>query len=258
MNIGSPITQPDHRALLNGHLAEVFSSLNCHEVGELVSFDDATQTASVKLMVQRVVFNQPQTVDDGLQQTPMIVDYPLLVDVPVFIYSGGTASFRMPFAAGDPCLVLFNDRDIDAWFATGTKLPPNSPRMHSLADGLALVGFRNKANALPSYVSTETALVNNGARIAALNDGTVEITTANASVKLKSDGTVEIKSTALGSTLNLQAKVGVSNGSGSLLGALDALATLLTNFKDTHGDTPDATTLLAITAFKTQVDALLQ
>ena len=42
---------------------------------------------------------------------------------------------------GDACLVVFADRDIDAWFETGEPEIPPSGRMHSLSDGFAFVGF---------------------------------------------------------------------------------------------------------------------
>ena len=45
---------------------------------------------------------------------------------------------------GDACLVIFADRDIDAWFESGEAEVPPSGRMHSLSDGFAFVGFRTR------------------------------------------------------------------------------------------------------------------
>ena len=42
----------------------------------------------------------------------------------------------------DPCLVIFSDIDIDAWFQNGEASAPNSPRRHSLSDGFVFVGWR--------------------------------------------------------------------------------------------------------------------
>ena len=65
---------------------------------------------------------------------------PLLRDVPVFM--------PVPFEVheGDACLVIFADRDIDAWFESGEAEVPPSSRMHSLSDGFAFVGFRTRGN----------------------------------------------------------------------------------------------------------------
>ena len=53
-------------------------------------------------------------------------------------------SMPVPFEVnpGDACLVIFADRDIDAWFESGEAEVPPSGRMHNLSDGFAFVGFR--------------------------------------------------------------------------------------------------------------------
>jgi hypothetical protein len=103
------------------------------------------------------------------------VDYPVLTDVPVFILSGGGFAVTFPVAAGDTCLVCFNDRDLDSWFQSNSAVPPNSARMHSLSDGLALVGFRSLANPVTTFSTTEAALRNSAgnAKLAVTNAGAV-------------------------------------------------------------------------------------
>ena len=101
---------------------EIFESLHCALPGTVVSFDAETQTAVIQPAVK----------------TSSGVAFPLLRDVPVFM----PVSFEIN--EGDACLVVFADRDIDAWFETGgTEVPP-SGRMHSLSDGFAFVGFRSR------------------------------------------------------------------------------------------------------------------
>ena len=48
----------------------------------------------------------------------------------------------VPFevSEGDRCLVVFADRDITRWL-TGDEDAALSPRLHSLSDGFAFVGF---------------------------------------------------------------------------------------------------------------------
>ena len=57
-------------------------------------------------------------------------------DVPVFM--------PVPFEVnpGDPCLVIFADIDIDAWFESGEPQEPKSARKHALSDGFAFVGWK--------------------------------------------------------------------------------------------------------------------
>ena len=104
---------------------DIFESLHCALPGTVVSFDAETQTAVIQPAVR--------TCSD--------VDLPLLRDVPVFM----PVSFDVN--EGDACLVVFADRDIDAWFETGGAEVPPSGRMHSLSDGFAFVGFRTRGNA---------------------------------------------------------------------------------------------------------------
>ena len=96
---------------------EILSSLHCALPGIVESFDAATQTAVIRTAVQGM---------------------PLLRDVPVFM----PVSFDV--ASGDLCLVVFADSDIDAWFESGQPEKPVSGRLHSLSDGFAFVGFRNR------------------------------------------------------------------------------------------------------------------
>ncbi len=157
MNGLPPIVDPGLRDVLQQHAQDVFASLNCHQLGTIEAFDASKQTASVSLNVRRVVYNQQVPADPLSNQptpiTPNIITYPVLVDCPVFVLTGGGSYLTMPIKNGDTCLVLFNDRDIDSWFATGAVAPPNSGRMHSLSDGMAIVGFRSLANVLSGYSS---------------------------------------------------------------------------------------------------------
>lgn len=216
------IQAPDLRALLTGLKTEIFAGFNCHQLGRIVSFKAAAQTAEVELIIQRVVFNLEQEIGAGLQLTPRVVDYPILVDVPVFVLSGGGAVITVPVAAGDECLVLFNDRDIDNWFATGAPAQPNTARMHNLSDGLALVGFRSKRNPVASYSMTDLEL-----RFA-------------------------------GGKISIADKIRVANAATDLKTVLDNLITALTSWVDTHGDTPNPATIAALNAVKAQADSLLK
>lgn len=218
--ITSP-TPPDLRTVLDGLKREIFDGLNCHEVGIIENFDKDKQTATVRIAVLKVF---PEKT----------VPYPLLTDCPVYFPAGGSAYMTFPVKKGDTCLVLFNDRDLDNWFATGNVVAPNSPRLHSLSDGLVLVGFRNLATPPPATLDDAVTIWNNGSRISVKDDGSVEIVL---------DGATKVK---------------VENGSVNLKTALDALCTALTTWVNTGGSTPNPATVTAINAVKTQFDTLLQ
>ncbi len=136
-----PINEPGLRSVLDGERLVAFSNLNKVQVGIIQSFNPSKQSATVQLVIQRAVYNTPME-GSLVPPDPTIYLYPLLVDVPVFVLAGGIGYIQMPILAGDPCIVLFNDRDLDPWWTNGTTgAPPNSARLHSLADGIALVGI---------------------------------------------------------------------------------------------------------------------
>ncbi len=114
---------------------DIFESLHCALPGMVESYDSETQTAIIRPAVKhRLVSSRAER--SGAEGSPSSVFLPLLRDVPVFM--------PIPFEVheGDACLVIFADRDIDAWFRTGEAEVPPSGRMHSLSDGFAFVGFR--------------------------------------------------------------------------------------------------------------------
>ena len=94
---------------------EISSSLRCALPGNVESFDEASRTAVIR---------------------PAVKGMPQLRDVPVFM------PWRFDVVPGDPCLVVFADRDTDAWYGSGEAGDPPSGRTHSLSDAFAFVGFR--------------------------------------------------------------------------------------------------------------------
>ncbi len=102
---------------------EIFSSLHCALPGIVESFDVDSVTAVIRPAVKNSAG----------------IALPVLYDVPVFM--------PVPFDvnAGDACLLVFADCDIDAWFETGEAVVPESGRQHSLSDAFAFVGFRTGA-----------------------------------------------------------------------------------------------------------------
>lgn len=149
-------------SLLELQRLNTLNTTNCHQVGEIVSFNPSTQTAEVQIKMSYVVNGE-------------IKQYPVLLDCPCVVLGGGDGRITFPIAPGDSCLVLFNDKDMDNWYASGQTMLPNTERMHSISDAIALVGIRNKQNQITDYFA----------------DG-VELKHGNSTIKLK-DGYIDIK-----------------------------------------------------------------
>lgn len=213
------VAEPSLRDLLDLFQLQIFMQLKCHDLGTIQSFDPATQTAQVSINYRR----------SFVSKDPMVpvqyVDYPVLVDVPVFILSGGACSITFPIAKGDTCMVAYNDRDIDNWFQSGQIGPVASQRMHSFTDGMALVGFRSKQNALASYDTTRLIL-QNGTTFVGISDSKIKI--ANAATTLLTAMTQLTTALTTFTTATSTAAVEPTLGPAS-----SALATSVATFKTT-------------------------
>lgn len=220
----TPPIPPDLRTLLGNLKTEIAYELNCHQVGTIESYNSTSQTASVRVSMLKTI---------GTTQ----VAYPLLTDCPVVVPMGGQGYMTFPIAAGDPCLILFNDRDLDRWFTTGNVVAPNSARAHSLSDAIVFVGIRSKANPPPT---SDAAAVT-------FYYGTNYIK-IGANPKLFRAG---------GTYIELTDKIAFQNASTSLKAALDQLCDTLTAWVNTGGSTPNAGTLAAIAATKSTINSLL-
>ena len=218
------ITPPDLTAWQANRKFDLKSEINCMALGTVQSFDSTKQTVNVLINYLRIIkggvtSNNP-TQDTVSDKT---ISYPQLVQCPLMINSGGGAAITFPVAAGDTCIVLFNDRDIDTWWSTGsTGSAPNSNRMHDLSDAIVIIGIRNVQNAIQSY-----------------NMNGLNLSYGASNINIEQAG-IQIQVAAV--TLRV---------------AMDALMTALLTWVDTHGDTPNPATVAALTSAKGLIDGIL-
>lgn len=162
------VANPRLSDLLDLFRKEIFLNLNCQDIGTIQEFDSVTQTAKITIVYK-------QTYDDGPR------DYPVLAQVPVLFLGGGNAFLSFPVAPGDECLVLYNDRDIDNWIKSGQVVSPNTDRLHSFADGFALIAPRNATRVIPGFDTARARLQNGDAYVGV---GETLIKVANATTTL--------------------------------------------------------------------------
>ena len=136
----------------------IFQTLNCVKIGKILSFDAVKRTAKVQITFVRKL-------NDG-----SLVPFPELQDCPVFSLQGGGGALTFPVAAGDECLLLFSDSNIDAWYSTGLQGLPYDSRRHDISDCIALVGLNSLAHPIsPAVTASEVSLTYGGAKIAEKN-----------------------------------------------------------------------------------------
>lgn len=140
--------KPTMRDLLDRFKDEVFSSLNCIGIGKIESYDQVTRLARLSMAYKA----RKEGVDQQGKAYSDPVDYPALVDCPVFRLTGGKKGFHVPIEVGDTALILFNDVDMDTFISSKNIKVPSTNRMHSFSDAIALVGIENEARYLGDEV----------------------------------------------------------------------------------------------------------
>ncbi len=152
---------PDLDTLLRAWAKRIKIETNCHAIGRIESFDPSEQTCEVSIVYSKTIYSQSNSGEYRKEQ----VQYPVLLDCPIVSLFGGNAGITFPITQGDECLVLFNDRDIDNWFSGKNAGTLRSNRLHSLADGIALVGIRSLNNVLPDYDAEKAVLFNDQTKL---------------------------------------------------------------------------------------------
>lgn len=181
-----PTLESAIEASIDGRMKEVHTSMP----GKINSFDPATQLCEVELGIQRVFSND------------RIVNFPPLINVPVCIMRGGGFSNTFPIKAGNECLVLFSERSIDRWVASGQNNPPIDKRNHDLSDAVAIVGLSSQPNKVPSYDNNNYQLKS--------DDGKVSVT-------MRPDGTFTIISNDAKIDINAAKDITVGNSGSQLI-----------------------------------------
>ncbi|HVN66751.1 MAG TPA: Gp138 family membrane-puncturing spike protein [Candidatus Sulfotelmatobacter sp.] len=162
--------------LLNFHGDNLFLAFNCHQLGTIVNFYPSNQTADVTIDYLKVNY-------DYNQQTGLFSfytsEYPPVTKAPVIFQMGQKGGTTIPVVAGDRCLVLFNDRDMDAWYKGIKMQKPASGRLHAFNDALILP-LTNPATPVQNF-DTSRPMLRDGAGQAyvAVNPGNSKIQVKN-------------------------------------------------------------------------------
>jgi hypothetical protein len=215
--LNSVPNEPTLSDLLDLLKKEIFLDLNCHHVGTIQSFQATTQTVYATVNYTKTYF-QLNTAT-GLYG-PVQVNYPTLINCPLIVLRGGPVSLTFPIAKGDECILIFNDRDIDSWFANGSSTQAvASARLHAFTDAFALVGVKSTPNVLTAYDTVRAILTNGNVKLG--------INPVNNKV------TIQNNTTSLGTVL------------GNLKTALSTLSTSLNTVATALGTNPSIETAAA-------------
>ena len=132
----------------------IFGLVHVSMPGVVVSYDRDSQTASVQPVLQARQVDEEGT-STALKLAP-------LGGVPVLFPqgSGGLYSITWDLLPGDPVLLVFSERSLDEWKATGsTDIAPQDYRRFDPSDAVAWAGLSSPAAPLGAKSIKATTLV---------------------------------------------------------------------------------------------------
>lgn len=122
--------------------------------GIVVSYDEAEQKANVQPQVKQLTIDQ-----DGNEE---LLSLPELRSVPVVFPRGGGFFVSFPLQAGDQVLIVICDRELNIWKSKGGDASPQDPRMHYIADAVAIPGCYPFNNVLADAHASNMVLGKDG------------------------------------------------------------------------------------------------
>lgn len=144
----------------------------------ITTFYEATQTADIRISVQRVYNDNNEVENEGKFQD--------LLGVPVHSVQGGGWVITMPIKPDDTCMVMFSQVGYDHWLYRNQDEAVKEfgrPASHlfrhfSESDGFCFVGLNPIPKAIPSFSSSASQWRNlaNTQVISLNSDGSISIT----------------------------------------------------------------------------------
>jgi hypothetical protein len=123
---GSPNLADVIEAAIEARLRQLHTALP----GKVTEYDATSQTATVKPMVKQAV----QAADGSWIHE----EYAEIFDVPVMFFRSAAMTLTFPIPVGTTGLLVFCERDIGQWRATGQNGSPGDQRAHSMAGAVFL------------------------------------------------------------------------------------------------------------------------
>lgn len=204
MNTVSQIPQSTPSFLENMQLFKnnIFASLNCHLPGKIIAFDAETQTCTVQIMPLKY---------ETLTPAP-------ITQVPLIILGAGGGHITMPNPVGTTCLLLFLDRNMDAFLETGEAYAPTTSRMHDFTDCVALTTFKTLVDPIKDYDEEAVTIRHESEESDTKNEAFIKLYPDQILIHTETTSPDELG----GATINLTDTVGISNykfNLGELMGA---------------------------------------
>lgn len=139
-----PGPRPHPNSPITRSLAKFGNNFGVCLPGNVESYDSASQTATIRLGVVRLLPSATNEDEDDVEYQPP------LVHVPVSWFRARGVSMVGYLQAGDPVTVFCCDRDISAWRRSGALSEPDGTRTHHWSSSVALPGLEADLGGFPT------------------------------------------------------------------------------------------------------------
>lgn len=214
--------------------------------GRIVSFDPASQRATVKVMYKPRLNGE-------------VRDFPDLLEVPVVMPRAGGFAVTFPVAAGDGVQLVFQSRSAEAWYEDGEASEAPQARAHDLSDAVAMVGMEPKPRILPNYDPTNMTVTGPNGTMTMTPAGDFQVENPNGTMKLAEDG--EFKAENAFGLFKMDAEglfemTGGADGEDAFTTLVELVDILIASIAVGGGGVFNPTTLAALTAVKAKLSSI--
>jgi hypothetical protein len=209
----NPVNESSFAGMFNEVLGKFSQRLECMLPAEIVTYDRATNTATVRPLIALLT-------TDGLA-----VSRPRIARVPVLAMGGGGFVLNFPLVPGDKGWIEASDRDISLFMqAEQVESQPNTFRLHSFEDARFIPDIFGKYTLAPTAEGALTIQSLDGSVSVTLSPDTITLTAPNVIVNASTKAdikapaiTVEGSSTLALKAPNITIDGAVNQGSGGFV-----------------------------------------
>lgn len=164
--------QPSQVAAMRRVLTHLLAGVFVARPGKVTAYDTAAQTVDVTPTLKQTLEKR-----DSLE----VKEPALIKGVPVCFPRGGGYFVSFPIQPGDYVLLVFADRSLDRWLASGGIVDPIDLRRHAAADAIAIPGVFPGPDALSDALASGMVLgQDGGSQIVIKDSGEIHVGSVNA------------------------------------------------------------------------------
>lgn len=172
----------------------ILKKINCVKIGTITAFNVSSNTVNVS-----------------------ISGYTEIQDIPFSYISGANFSIQVPIQAGDICILLCNDTDLDNFMNNSGQEPAFSEDIHGLSGCIALVGLKNLSTAISDYITNGIRIKYNSTTLEITGSGISTNSSLTVSGSITASGDIKATGDIVAGTISLKSHKhsGVQTGSGT-------------------------------------------